>query len=346
MIGVRLHRAALVAVLLWPAVVSGQSLTDRTPNLSGGWVGGGGQLHFHFLHRFDHSGSPQRQVVNRPTFLLAGSPVERVLAGVQYATRSDVVAGVPNEWELFARALLVEAGTARLSLTAAWNDAVRAANVELSGMAELASVRFLGAVRWLGPGGGRDGSLFVGGGAVVPLAAGLRGAVDAGTVVGGGAVEEADPAVAVGLHARIPGSPHTLSVHASTAGSATLRGASTGSTRMRWGFEFTVPITPGRWFSSAPTPGAPPAAEGGDVEVVVIRDMAYARPVLTVAAGTTVVWRNEDAVMHTVTAADGGWDSGPIPPGGEWRRTFDRPGSAEYFCRPHPFMRARVEVRE
>src|SRR5919108_5923935 len=84
-----------------PAVA--QSLLDRTPNVSGGWIGGPHSLHFTFLHRFNNSGAPLRQIVNRPTFLLAYRAQLPLLVGLQYATRSDVVDRIPNEWEAFAR---------------------------------------------------------------------------------------------------------------------------------------------------------------------------------------------------------------------------------------------------
>lgn len=70
----------------------------------------------------------------------------------------------------------------------------------------------------------------------------------------------------------------------------------------------------------------------------------YSVNVLTVAVGTTVTWTNQDAMMHTVTAADGSFDSGFLDGGQTWSYTFDTPGEYEYFCGPHPWMRAKVIV--
>ena len=67
---------------------------------------------------------------------------------------------------------------------------------------------------------------------------------------------------------------------------------------------------------------------------------------LTIPAGTTVTWTNDDPQIHTVTDAGGAFDSGFIDPGATWSHTFTEPGDFEYFCTPHPWMRARVTVTE
>ncbi len=71
----------------------------------------------------------------------------------------------------------------------------------------------------------------------------------------------------------------------------------------------------------------------------------YSVNVLTITAGTTVTWNNADGMMHTVTAADGSFDSGFLEQGDTWSYTFDTPGEYEYFCGPHPWMRAKVIVQ-
>lgn len=66
---------------------------------------------------------------------------------------------------------------------------------------------------------------------------------------------------------------------------------------------------------------------------------------LMIPVGTTVTWTNDDpGVMHTVTAADGSFDSGMLQAGATWSHTFDTPGTFDYFCTPHPWMKARVTV--
>jgi plastocyanin len=71
----------------------------------------------------------------------------------------------------------------------------------------------------------------------------------------------------------------------------------------------------------------------------------YSINVLTVKAGTTVTWTNEDpGMMHTVTSADELFDSGFLEEGASLSYTFDEPGEYEYFCGPHPWMRAKIIV--
>ncbi len=70
----------------------------------------------------------------------------------------------------------------------------------------------------------------------------------------------------------------------------------------------------------------------------------YSVNVLRVKVGTTVNWTNNDGIVHTVTAVDGSFDSGFFGEGESWSHTFDTVGEFEYFCIPHPWMRAMVIV--
>lgn len=77
---------------------------------------------------------------------------------------------------------------------------------------------------------------------------------------------------------------------------------------------------------------------------VIVRAIRFQPAELTVHAGETVEWKNEDIVAHTATANDGSFDSGLIPPGGTWKMTAKSAGSLEYYCRLHPNMIAKVVV--
>jgi plastocyanin len=74
--------------------------------------------------------------------------------------------------------------------------------------------------------------------------------------------------------------------------------------------------------------------------------MNFGQKRLEISAGTTVTWTNNDPLVHTVTADDKSWDSGPIEPGQSWSHTFAQAGEFAYHCTPHPFMKAVVVVRQ
>ena len=102
--------------------------------------------------------------------------------------------------------------------------------------------------------------------------------------------------------------------------------------------------------STSADPGAsasPSASPASAAEVTVIIDsMVYQPATLTVVPGTTVRWVNEDGPVHTVTARDASYNSGVMTTGMEYRRTYDTPGTFEYFCAVHPLMVADVVVTE
>jgi nitrite reductase (NO-forming) len=67
--------------------------------------------------------------------------------------------------------------------------------------------------------------------------------------------------------------------------------------------------------------------------------------VLRVKVGTTVTWTNNDpGQMHTVTDVNGAFDSGFLEEGHSFSYTFEEAGEFEYYCLPHPWMRAMVIV--
>src|SRR3954463_4559514 len=73
-----------------------------------------------------------------------------------------------------------------------------------------------------------------------------------------------------------------------------------------------------------------------------MKGMGFQPAELTVHAGETVEWKNEDIFAHTVTADDRSFDSGLIQPGGSWKMTVKNAGTVDYHCRPHPNMVAKL----
>ena len=78
---------------------------------------------------------------------------------------------------------------------------------------------------------------------------------------------------------------------------------------------------------------------------VTMKNMKFAPTRITVTRGATVVWKNNDQVPHTVTAADGSWGSPVIEPGGTFRKKFAAAGKFEILCTPHPTMKNTVVVK-
>ena len=333
----------LAAALFVPAYANAQSVADRSPNLSGGWVGAPGTAYFNFLHRFESGSAPARKVTNFPTFLLAYTPTERVLLGAQYATNSDLVAAIPNEWEVFGRWAPPPMGPADLALTGGWNNSSESVDGEAALRLRAGMLSLLGAARAFSQGYGGDARFALGGGAVLSLGSNLALAADVMSLLD--RTDDERVAWSAGVQLRIPYTPHSLSIHASNTNTATLEGSSRGSSKTRWGFEFTVPITLRRYFGGGATAtGEPSVTSTADTVIVAISDFDFTPAQITIRPGATVLWVNQGQVAHSATADDGSWDSGVIEPGERWSRTFSEGAPQPYHCTPHPFMTGTVRV--
>jgi hypothetical protein len=86
-----------------------------------------------------------------------------------------------------------------------------------------------------------------------------------------------------------------------------------------------------------PPPGQPP-------DRPFIDNYTFVPDTITVAVGTTVRWKNDDQVKHTVTADDLSF-SGLVSQGATFPRPFNTAGTFEYFCAIHPRMRGTVIVQ-
>jgi len=65
---------------------------------------------------------------------------------------------------------------------------------------------------------------------------------------------------------------------------------------------------------------------------------------LTIAAGDSVTFVNEDRAPHTATANNGSFDTGRLGRGDSTTLTFSAAGTFDYFCAVHPSMTARLTV--
>ena len=71
---------------------------------------------------------------------------------------------------------------------------------------------------------------------------------------------------------------------------------------------------------------------------------------LTIQGNTTVIWTNNDTVLHTVTSGNPNegpsrlFDSSLIGPNNQFNYTFSDEGQFKYYCTLHPFMTGAVTV--
>lgn len=84
-----------------------------------------------------------------------------------------------------------------------------------------------------------------------------------------------------------------------------------------------------------------PAPSGNHIGIA---SMKFGPASLTVKAGTTVTWTNNDNMVHTVTADDGSFTSSDLNYGDTYSHTFNTVGSVAYHCTYHAAMKASVVV--
>jgi len=85
---------------------------------------------------------------------------------------------------------------------------------------------------------------------------------------------------------------------------------------------------------------AAPAADAA----VEIDQFAFIPQRITVKAGTTVTWINEDDVPHTVASSSKLFKSKALDTGDKFSFTFTTPGTYAYICSVHPYMTGAVVV--
>jgi YVTN family beta-propeller protein len=84
------------------------------------------------------------------------------------------------------------------------------------------------------------------------------------------------------------------------------------------------------------------AAVGAKVSIA---NFAFVPPEITVVAGQSVTWTNDDGAPHGLTYKDGAKGTDLLLPGKSFSRTFDQPGRYDYACAVHPYMTGKVVVR-
>lgn len=103
------------------------------------------------------------------------------------------------------------------------------------------------------------------------------------------------------------------------------------------------PAGPNETLVNTSNVGTVPSAPGsfGDVQ---IKDLSFNPQNLTIGAGTTVRWTNLDSAPHTISST-GNFDSGTLATGQSFAFKFDTPGTYDYQCNIHPFMKGQITVK-
>jgi plastocyanin len=92
------------------------------------------------------------------------------------------------------------------------------------------------------------------------------------------------------------------------------------------------------------TPGTTTGGGAGGGQVV-MKNLAFDPATVTIRAGESVTWTNQDSMNHTVVADQGEFKSGELANGATFSFTFDKAGTYPYHCSIHPSMTGTVVVQ-
>jgi amicyanin len=100
----------------------------------------------------------------------------------------------------------------------------------------------------------------------------------------------------------------------------------------------------GMAMAATPAGNAAGASTPVATDAVHIKNFAFSPATITVKAGSTVVWTNDDAIQHDVTFDGGGITSSVLNHSDTFSHTFPTTGTYHYICSIHPFMHGTVIV--
>ncbi len=84
---------------------------------------------------------------------------------------------------------------------------------------------------------------------------------------------------------------------------------------------------------------------GSNTQSVAIQDNAFTPADVSVSAGSSVAWTNNDDVPHTVTFSDSSVESSDeLAKGDDFSTDFAEAGEYSYVCAIHPDMKGKVTV--
>lgn len=83
------------------------------------------------------------------------------------------------------------------------------------------------------------------------------------------------------------------------------------------------------------------AADAVQIEIV---NTQYGEPEITIPAGTVVTWTNRDPTPHNVEFTELDIQGPLLRASHTYSVRFNEPGTYDYICTPHPFMKGTVIV--
>lgn len=89
---------------------------------------------------------------------------------------------------------------------------------------------------------------------------------------------------------------------------------------------------------------APPAPQSGNAAVT-IADFSFTAQSVTIAAGSTVTWKNNGQASHTASSDGAEFDSGTLGSGASFSHTFGTKGTFTYHCAFHANMTGTITVQ-
>jgi plastocyanin len=88
-----------------------------------------------------------------------------------------------------------------------------------------------------------------------------------------------------------------------------------------------------------------PAADAPDANRIVVKDFMFTPNSLTIKAGSSVTWSNQDDEPHTVVSDAGLFRSGAMDTNESFSYKFDSPGTYHFTCSIHPRMVGTIVVQ-
>lgn len=103
-----------------------------------------------------------------------------------------------------------------------------------------------------------------------------------------------------------------------------------------------VALAQGTMLSLAMSPSDKPLSAA----TVKIDNFSFGPATITIPAGSTVTWTNNDDVPHVVTSDDNKmFKSKALDTDDHFSFTFTKPGTYNYYCEIHPKMTAKIVVQ-